>query len=284
MAQVRELHGTGKTNMLEIDRPAPDTREGALHIVYSGDKLVMDLRSPKPCLLQHSDVKASPWDIVSEQFVGFWQGEPCFAVEAATPADVDPMRFQLGSLYQLLGRVDDALFALAGRALQLLAWERDHQFCGRCGGPMQQAPQERAMQCARCNIPLYPRIAPCVITLVTKGPLMLLARNARFPRPMYSTLAGFIEAGESAEDTLRREVREEVGVEVAKLSYFDSQPWPFPSQLMLGYFAQYASGEITPDMDEIAEADWYHPSDLPPVPPPASIAGRLIQHHCKLHA
>jgi NAD+ diphosphatase len=149
---------------------------------------------------------------------------------------------------------------------------------------METADNGRAMACAACRSLLYPRIAPCVIVLVTRGEEMLLARNARFPRPMYSTLAGFIEPGESAEDTLRREIREEVGVEIGESRYFASQPWPFPNQLMLGFFADYAGGELVPDGDEIAEAGWYHPRDLPPVPPPTSIAGQLIRQHCAASA
>jgi NAD+ diphosphatase len=107
----------------------------------------------------------------------------------------------------------------------------------------------------------------------------LLARNANFPQPMYSTLAGFIEAGETAEQTLQREVREEVGLEIANLRYFQSQSWPFPNQLMLGFFAEYAGGEIVCDLTEIADAQWYHYSDLPMIPPESSISGQLIQHH-----
>lgn len=268
--------------MLDLDQSAPGSREGALHIVFRGGKLVMDMRSREACVLTDADLKDNGWQVAREQYVGHWMGRACFAVEINDIVDVDAMRYQVGSLYQLLGRVDDALFALTGRAAQLLDWERDHRFCGRCGGNMQPAEGERAMACASCRSLLYPRIAPCVIVLVTRGEEMLLARNARFPRPMYSSLAGFIEAGESAEDTLRREVREEVGVEVGDIRYFGSQSWPFPNQLMLGYFAEYASGEVRPDQDEIAEADWYHPRELPPVPPPSSIAGQLIRHHSGL--
>jgi NAD+ diphosphatase len=121
-----------------------------------------------------------------------------------------------------------------------------------------------------------------VITLVRRdGDMLLLAQSARFRRPMFSTLAGFIEAGESAEATLRREVREEVGIEVDNITYFGSQAWPFPNQLMLGYFADYAGGDLTPDPAEISEAAWFTADDLPTVPPPSSIAGRLIQTHCQ---
>lgn len=266
--------------MLDLQAAPPDTRHGAVHIVFRCGKLVMDLRSNTPCLIRDSDLSEYGWRVRREQYVGCWNGEACFAVEIDDIVDVDQHRFQVGNLYQLLGRVDDGLLALTGRAAQLLDWERDHRFCGRCGGLMTPAVSERAMACAACQTTLYPRIAPCVIVLVTRGEEILLARSPRFPRPMYSTLAGFIEPGESAEETLRREVREEVGIEVGELRYFASQPWPFPNQLMLGFFADYAAGEISPDRNEIAEANWYHPADLPPVPPPASIAGRLIRQHC----
>jgi NAD+ diphosphatase len=161
----------------------------------------------------------------------------------------------------------------------LLAWERDHQFCGRCGQLMQIDHEERAMRCQPCKSINYPRIAPCIIVLVTRGEELLLARNVNFPGPMYSTLAGFIEAGETAEQTLVREVREEVGVEVGHLRYFQSQSWPFPNQLMLGFFAEYAGGDIVCDQREIAEARWFRPRELPMVPPPSSVAGQLIRHH-----
>ena len=267
--------------MLDLERAAPDSRDGAGHIVFSAGKLLMDLRSPTPPVLSDGDLRSNGWTVEREQFVGYWQGLPYYAVDVGGTVELDPMRYQAGTLYHLIGRVEDPLFALTGRASQLLDWERDHSFCGRCGAPMQIADGERAMHCKRCDTLLYPRIAPCVITLVTRGEEMLLARSARFPRPMYSTLAGFIEAGESAEETLRREVREEVGVEVGELRYFASQAWPFPNQLMLGFFADFESGEIRPDPAEIADAGWFSARELPTIPPPQSIAGQLIQTHCE---
>lgn len=267
--------------MLDLERPAPGAREGACHVVFADGQLIMDLRAEEPPLHSQQALSDRGWEIAREQFVGHWQKSALYAVELARVPDLDPLQFQAGSLYHLLGRVDDALLSAVGRAIQLLDWERDHRFCGRCGAPMTLAATERAMRCEACETMLYPRIAPCVITLVTDGDMMLLARSARFRRPMFSTLAGFIEAGESAEDTLRREVREEVGVEVGAIDYFGSQPWPFPSQLMLGYFAQYAGGDLRLQPEEIAEAGWYHPRDLPPTPPAASIAGRLIATHCR---
>ena len=153
------------------------------------------------------------------------------------------------------------------------------RFCGTCGQSMNSHDSERARMCHPCGTLVYPRIAPCIITLVTRGQEMLLARNANFPIEMFSTLAGFIEAGESAEECLVREVREEVGVEVENLRYFRSQSGPFPNQLMLGFFADYAGGEIVCEDGEIVEANWYTGDNLPVIPPVHSISGQLIREH-----
>ena len=260
------------------NRP-PESYEGGLHIVFQRGELVSDMRSAEPCLIEKRQLELSGWQERQRLFLGFWRDQACFAVEIAVGDELDPMQYQRGNLYQVLGRIDDQLFALAGRASQLLAWERDHKYCGRCGELMRMDVDERAMCCDPCGTVNYPRIAPCIIVLITRGEELLLARNANFPRPMYSTLAGFIEAGESAEETLVREVREEVGVEVGKLRYFQSQSWPFPSQLMLGYFAEYAGGDIVCDKKEIADAQWFHYRDLPMIPPTSSISGQLIQHY-----
>ncbi|MBN7797683.1 NAD(+) diphosphatase [Parahaliea mediterranea] len=265
--------------MFRPDNQPPERQGRAITIVFQRGELVSDLRSPQGCLLSLEQIEGDGWSIVREQFVGYWHERPCYAVEINADADLDPMRYHRGNLYHILGRVEEPVFAMAGRAAQLLAWERDHQFCGRCGRPMEADLGERAMRCPPCGTINYPRISPCIIVLVTRGEELLLARNANFPRPMYSTLAGFIEAGETAEETLAREVREEVGVEVRNIRYFGSQSWPFPNQLMLGYFADYAGGDIVCDPVEIADARWFHYRDLPQVPPPSSVAGQLIRHY-----
>jgi NAD+ diphosphatase len=265
--------------MFRPDNTPPQDSEDELHIVFQGGQLLSDMRSRTGCLIALEQVQQGGWTELRRQFLGYWEDRPCYVLEIDTVDQPDPMQYQKGNLYHILGRVDEQLFALAGRASQLLDWERDHQFCGRCGSQMRVDTQERAMRCDPCRVINYPRIAPCVIVLVTRGEELLLARNANFPQPMYSTLAGFIEAGETAEQTLQREVREEVGLEIANLRYFQSQSWPFPNQLMLGFFAEYAGGEIVCDLTEIADAQWYHYSDLPMIPPESSISGQLIQHH-----
>ena len=257
----------------------PAAPGGELHIVFQRGDLVSDMRSTEMCLIAQEVVENGGWTELRRHFLGYWDDRPCYVLEIDEVDELDPMQFQKGNLYHILGRVDEQLFALAGRASQLLDWERDHQFCGRCGDRMQADVDERAMRCGPCGTINYPRIAPCIIVLVTRGEELLLARNANFPRPMYSTLAGFIEAGETAEETLVREVREEVGVEVRNLRYFQSQSWPFPNQLMLGFFAEYAAGDIVCDLTEIADAQWFHYSDLPMIPPLSSVSGQLIQHY-----
>jgi len=265
--------------MFRPDNTPPDAPGRHLFVVFQEGELVSDMRSRQACLIQDEVVRSGRWRIRRRQFLGYWEDQPCFALEIDERDELDPVRYERGSLYRMLGQFDDQLFALAGRALQLLAWEQDHQFCGRCGRKMHAHAVERAMHCTACGTINYPRIAPCIIVLVTRGEELLLAHNARFPGPMYSTLAGFIEAGETAEETLVREVREEVGIDVGGLQYYQSQSWPFPNQLMLGFFAEYRGGDIVCDQVEIDDAQWFHYQNLPVIPPPASVAGQLIRQY-----
>ena len=265
--------------MFRPDNKPPKPSGGELHIVFQQGELLSDMRAQDICVITREQVHQGNWTVLRRQFLGYWRDQPCYVLEIDGADQPDSMQYQKGNLYHILGRVDEQLFALVGRASQLLDWERDHQYCGRCGSQMYADVDERAMRCDPCRAINYPRIAPCIIVLVTRGEELLLARNANFPGPMYSTLAGFIEAGETAEETLVREVREEVSVEVGKLRYFQSQSWPFPNQLMLGFFAEYVGGEIVCDGTEISDARWFHHSDLPMIPPVSSVSGQLIQHY-----
>ncbi|MBS0658339.1 MAG: NAD(+) diphosphatase [Verrucomicrobia bacterium] len=184
--------------------------------------------------------------------------------------------FELIGLRALAAFVDAELFGVVGRAFHATDWLTNSRFCGRCGTATTLSPTERCAVCPGCGHHTYPRISPAIITLVRRGDEALLASNAKFPGVFYSTLAGFSDIGESLEETVRREVLEEVGVHVHDIRYFGSQPWPFPNSLMIGFTAQWESGEIAIDPAEISDAQWFTIDALPPIPPPLSIARRLI--------
>jgi NAD+ diphosphatase len=179
-------------------------------------------------------------------------------------------------LRALAGQIPEDRWALAGRAVQLVEWARTSRYCGRCGGATDASPGERGMRCPACGLVAYPRLAPAVITLVERGDEVLLANGRSFGAPMYSCLAGFVEPGETLEAAVRREVAEEVGIELDEVRYFGSQPWPFPHSLMIGFLARWSAGDIVIDETEIAHAGWFSAGAMPMVPPRMSIAQSLI--------
>ncbi len=223
-----------------------------------------------------------PWQVVSPFvraetgpiYVGQWGCQGTYVAE--TDADALPGQPEPVPLRDALLMMEDAPADMLGTAFQVHQWWRDHQFCGRCGGTTGMHPLERAKWCDACGIPWYPRLAPCVIVVIRRDDHMLLARSSRVKRHFFSLIAGFVEPGENIEEAVAREVKEETGLDVSNVRYQASQPWPFPHQLMLGFFADYAGGDLVLQEDEIAEADWYRPGELPPVPPSTTIAGLLI--------
>lgn len=167
--------------------------------------------------------------------------------------------------------------AAACRALGLLNWRAKHRFCGVCGAPLGEHPTEVAHRCAACGHTDYPSVFVAVIVRVEKEGKILLARHVQRSQEFFTCLAGYVEVGESLEDCVRREVREEAGIEVADVRYVCSQHWPYPNQLMLAFKARWAAGELKLQADELAEARWFDPADLPNIPPEGSVAYRLIR-------
>src|SRR5208337_1748639 len=221
------------------------------------------------------DITGPEQKFISSHYLGTLNGLNCYTAEVdGNAADTDGMSFQ--ALRPLLGLLDDEFFSVAGRAFQIIHWERTHQFCGRCGGRTRLKTGERARECPNCGLVIYPEISPAMIVAVVKGDEILLARSHRFRTAFYSVLAGFVEPGETFEETVRREVREEVGIEVGNIRYFGSQSWPFPNSLMVGFTADYESGEIRIDESEIVDAAWFALNNLPVVPRTGTIARRLI--------
>ena len=216
----------------------------------------------------------------SRHVVGVVEGEAWWAVDVPAEAD-DPSYGAALDLYSYFGRSSQGEWLAAGRAVQLVEWARTHRFCGRCGAATEPSPDERAMRCPSCGLVAYPRVAPAMITLVTRGEPgpdqeALLARGTNFPIPMYSCLAGFVEPGEDLEGAVVREVAEEVGLRVGNVRYHSSQPWPFPHSLMIGFRADYIEGDLVLQESEIVDANWYRKDDLPAIPPGISIARQLI--------
>jgi len=205
---------------------------------------------------------------------------PCYSVDLDPGVGV-PDGFSFTGLRDLFGHVGEDLFSAAGHAFQIVHWDRMHQYCGKCGAPAEYASTERAKVCKRCKAIYYPKVSPAIIVAVKKGNMLLLARNKQRKHAFYSVLAGFVEPGETLEECVIREVREETGIEVKNIKYFASQSWPFPNALMVGFTADYGGGEIRVDHREIAAADWFGPDSLPPIPGSISIARKLIDAFVK---
>jgi len=251
----------------------PELPAGALCFVWRDDKILARDGDP-PLLPTVADVLRLGVD-GPRHYLGRIEGVDCVAIRAASDAP-EPQGWQWRGLRTLFLRLPDALLAVAGRSFQVVEWDRSHQHCGRCGAPTRDRANERAKECPVCGYVVFPRMSPAMMVLVTRGRELLLARANRFPNAMYSALAGFVEPGESIEDCIHREVREEVGIEVTDLRYFASQSWPFPHSLMIAYNAEYAGGEMRPCDEEIADARWFALDALPQLPSTVSISRQLI--------
>ena len=249
--------------------------EEALWFVFRGDRLLV-LEGDEPRVPRAFTFEEIGTGALFRQPVGYLDGSPCWAVEVPDGAEA-PGGAAFLDLRAIFAAVDEGFFAVAGRAKQVVGWHATHRFCGRCGGETEPFEGEMAMRCTRCGMMHYPRVSPAVIVRVRRGEEVLLARSPGFPKGLRSVLAGFVEPGESIEETIHREVREEVGIEVENLRYFGSQPWPFPNSLMIGFTADYAGGELEPQPGEIEEAGWYRADGLPQLPPRVSIARRMIE-------
>lgn len=214
--------------------------------------------------------------VTRAQTLGELDGRACRSAELAQGAPA-PAGYAYVSLRRLHGRIDPELFEIAGTAYQVQHWDKAHQYCAACGAALESGQDERVKRCVRCASNYFPRITPATIVLVEDGPRVLMTRQARFPAGMYGLVAGFVEPGETLEACVAREVHEETGVDAADIVYFGSQPWPFPHQIMVGFTARYAGGDLRVDTRELEDARWFHRDALPLLPPPLSIARKLIE-------
>ena len=220
--------------------------------------------------------EAGGWPHTSAHFLGVCDGCNLFAAELVGQPPEGTLLLPLRQA--LLGLPAEQASALT-RAIQLVRFERSHRYCGVCASPLQSHPHDQGKSCPSCSAIYYPRLSPAMMVLIHDADhRLLLARSPHFAPGVYSALAGYVEPGESLEECVHRETHEEVGVQLSNLHYITSQSWPFPHSLMLAFSAEYAGGEIVLQANEIEDAAWFELDKLPDLPPPLSIANRLINH------
>ncbi|HLI07428.1 MAG TPA: NAD(+) diphosphatase [Ktedonobacteraceae bacterium] len=241
---------------------------------FRGNELIVQKHEEKIGLI-HTDeagiAALQPYDIL---YIGTINGVPCMACEVSVEQPV-PQGWRALSLRALYGQLDDSAYSAAGYASQILHWQRNSRFCPACGAPNGSLGISWERRCTLCSYIGYPSVIPAVLILVYNGDQILLAHQPGWGK-RYSILAGFVEPGETLEECVRREVAEEVGIEITDVTYMGSQSWPFPTQLMVGFQARYLSGELHPDQQELDDAAWFRVDALPELPPPLSLSRQLI--------
>ncbi|WP_369601510.1 NAD(+) diphosphatase [Hahella sp. SMD15-11] len=250
----------------------PPHREGHRYLTLCDDKVVV--REDDPWAIWYPRPLAEPDR-------AFWAGTLPMGELVVHLVAHPPAGTHLIPGREILMTAPTAAQAPLSAALGLANWFRNERFCSRCSAPLTDSLKDRALFCTGCDYRAYPRVSPCVIALVHRGDEVLLGRSRRHKRPMYSLLAGFVESGESLESAVAREVSEESGVQVGKVCYRGSQPWPFPHQLMAGFWAEWEAGELKMDEEELVDLRWFSVHELPIIPPPATIAWQLIHDYCK---
>lgn len=266
-----------KTSFVPGLRPGDKVSSPAYWFIFQGEKLLVEnSATPMLSICTHSPDHLGLEPVVN-QYLGRYGCVDCFVVEISEP-DRLPSTLSFKGLRSLFGKVDDDLFTLAGRAIQILHYHREHRFCGKCGTAMENRETELAKICPACDFVSFSRLSPAVIMSIIRKDQILLARAPRFPEGVYSTLAGFVEPGETLEEAVEREVREEVGIKINNIKYVASQPWPFPHSIMIGFSANYVDGEIVIDEHEIEDAKWFSVGNMPKLPSKITIARLLIDN------
>jgi NAD+ diphosphatase len=258
--------------------PPPESQSGdVLSFIFHGGRLLV--REAGLSLPGREAVAGLELDPQALQPVGLLDGRYCQAgwVEDESRA---PPGYAWRGLRSLFGELDEEVLGVAGRAAQVAEWARTHRFCGACGSGTARLAGERCFKCLNCGHMAYPRISPAMMVLIRKGDSVLLALHTQPAVKRFVPLAGFLEAGESVEEAVHREVFEEVGLRVHNLRYFGSQSWPFPHSLMIAFTADYLDGEIRTDPNEILEARWFGPDDeWPERVPHVSVSSVLVDAH-----
>jgi NAD+ diphosphatase len=256
--------------------PIPSPHEKSIWFIFNNRKLLVEECSNDsvrvPVIKDPSDIGLYT---LRKHYLGTYDSYNCYCAEVDnTTSPPDNMTFD--DIRSWYGKLDEDVFWLSTRAVQIIDWDRSFQFCGCCGVKTVEKTNEMAKVCPKCGSLNFPRLSPAIIVAVIRDNKILLAHNSNFPAKRYSVIAGFVEPGETLEECVQREIMEETGIHVKNIKYFGSQPWPFPNSLMLGFTAEYAGGEIRVDNEEITKADWFDSSHLPEIPGRLSISRKLI--------
>lgn len=262
------------TFIYEMHPSLVETNLSYLFIFRERDLLVV-IEENKAFIPLLSDISEIKLTFIRKQYFGVLNDYTCYYLEVQ-PNVEPPEKMTFLSLRRLFELLEDNFLWIAGRASQLLNWDRTTQYCGQCSSHTIIHPKDNGKICPRCNLVSFPQISPAIIIGILKGNKILLANGTRFKSSIYSVLAGFVEPGESLEECVEREVKEEVGIGIENLRYFGSQSWPFPNSLMIGFLADYKEGELSINQDELIDANWFTKDELPPIPSKISIARRII--------
>jgi NAD+ diphosphatase len=257
----------------------PETKENTIDkdsfifIFVGKEVLLIDGTIP----FYESIQKVKP-DVSSQKYIGKINHIKCFALEIVPGNGIISLG-ELVGLRQLYALLPDPQLRAAIYGFQIVLWNRKTKYCGGCGSLTEEnLPEVTVKSCPECKEDFYPKISPSVIVAVINNDKILLAQHKRVTNGMYTVLAGFVNPGESLEECIHREIKEEAGIEVTNIRYFGSQPWPFPDSLMIGFIADFAEGELKPDNDEITDLKWFKANEIPEWPDKVSIARSLIDY------
>ena len=280
---IAQPKGLGRQSMEFIAQIKPSAEKGAknpLYFLIKDQEIIVRHNQDQYWIPSETDILLFNLDMTQSHFIGSWNENFCYALEFPENLSLTDSLKSI-SLRDAFTQFSSSEIRAISLAKQVLTWDRNFRFCGQCGQPTIDLYDERAKVCVSCGLRNYPRLSPSIIVSVIRDERILLARSRRFPEGMYSVLAGFVEPGETLEECIQREVFEEVGVEVTNIQYFGSQNWPFPHSLMIGFTAEYLTGEIRIDDDEIVDAKWFNARNLPRIPGSYSIARKMIDHFSK---
>ena len=259
--------------------PAPNLQP-TLWFIFQNDEILLDVRSNIIKIPEMLDDSTLNFEIKQKICIGKYGNFHCFAVQVHNATTPLPPGMEFRPIRQSFFALNDEnIFLIASRAMEILYWDRRTQFCGCCGERTQFSDVEPAKVCMACKALFFPQISPAVLALIWRDDEILLGRSPHFLPGVYSILAGFVEPGETIEQCLVREVREEVNITIKNIQYFSSQAWPFPNMLMIGFVSEYDSGEIQVNADELEDAQWFSIRDLPTLPNPLSLSRRMIEEH-----